>query len=39
MKSECFNQFTVILDETEAGALARLWGPIYALQREPNYPT
>ena len=38
MKSERFNQFTAILDKTEAGASARLWGPIYALQRGPNYP-
>jgi hypothetical protein len=39
MKSERFNQVSAILDETEAGASARPWGPIYALQREPNYPT
>jgi hypothetical protein len=39
MKSERFKQFSAILDETEAGASARLWDPIYTIQRVPNYPT
>jgi hypothetical protein len=28
-----------ILDEAEAGALARPWGPIYAYRGPANYPT
>jgi hypothetical protein len=38
LKSEHFNQVSVILDTTEAGASVYLWGPIYVLQRGLNYP-
>jgi hypothetical protein len=39
LKSKYSSQVSAILDETEVGALAHLWGPIYVLQRGPNYPT
>jgi hypothetical protein len=39
LKSEYSSQIFVILDKTEAGASACHWGPIYVLQKEPNYPT